>query len=229
MQARLTVNELYQLKWLTGGVLTLLSLWALRGLDLIHSGLSFVVMLGICILLLTPGWVRAVPERVWSRWVVPSILVWILVDFGLGFNNPVAPLMRMVILLLIYRTLAPHNRRREDLQMLLLCLFSIVVSGALTVSLIFAVQILLFTPIAMAFLLLVCLLDRGSETTSHQTSWVSFSLSRLVYRVWSAVELRAIVLGALLFFPGGYAINAVLCPDSAVRSGAGDSSNADGY
>ncbi|MGK0464395.1 MAG: transglutaminase-like putative cysteine protease [Lentimonas sp.] len=104
----------------------------------------------------------------------------------------------MVVWLLAFRALAPRNRR-EDLQMLLLSLLSIVVSGAITVSLLFAVQILLFAPIAMVFLLIVCLLDRGAESANYRPSWEQFSLRKLMKRVWGAVEIRAFALGGLLF------------------------------
>jgi len=198
MRGKLTFNELHQLKWLIGGVLTLLSLWALSGLDLIGFGLNSLIMLVIVIALLKPDWLHAIPSLFWSRFAVPLILALVLVDFTLGFTGLVAPLMRMVILLLVYRTLAPRNRR-EDLQMLLLCLFSIVVSGALTVSLLFAVQILLFTPVAMIFLLIVCLLDKGQTSADHQPDWEAFSLKRLIGNVLRVVQMRALILGGLLF------------------------------
>ncbi len=198
MQAKLTSDELHQLKWLIGGMLTLLSLWALSGLDLIGFGLNPLMITVLCIALLRPGWVHAIPESFWSRVAVPVILVFVLIDFGLGFTSLVAPLMRMVILLLVYRTLAPRNRR-EDLQMLLLCLFGIIVSGALTVSLLFAIQILLFTPVAMIFLLIVCLLDQGAESANYQPSWKSFSLEQLIKRVFHVLQLRAFLVGGLLF------------------------------
>lgn len=198
MSARLTIDELHQFKWLIGCVLSLLSLWALSGLDLIGFGLNSLIMAVICLALMKPKWVHDIPEIFWGRFVVPLILVLVLLDFGLGFTGLVAPLMRMVILLLIYRTLAPRNRR-EDLQMLLLSLFSIVVSGAITVSLLFAVQILLFAPAAMIFLLIICLLDRGAESANYHPSWEQFSLRRLIWRIWRAVEIRAFALGGLLF------------------------------
>ncbi len=198
MQARLTINELYQLKWLIGGILTLLSLWALSALDLIDSGFNAIVMVMIGVALLKPGWVHLIPEKTWNRVISPLILVLVLIDFGLGFTSLVAPLMRMVIMLLAYRTLAPRNQR-EDLQMLLLSLFSIVVSGAITVSLLFAVQMLLFVPLAMIFLLIICLLDRGSKSSSYNPIWDQFSSRRLIKRVRSAVKIRVFALGGLLF------------------------------
>lgn len=198
MQAKLTINELHQIKWLIGGVLTLISLWALSDLDLLGSGLNLAVITITGIALLKPRWVHSIPETFWVRFVVPLILVMVLLDFAVGFTSLVSPLMRMVTLLILYRALAPRNRR-EDLQMLLLCLFSIIVSGAITVSLLFAVQILLFAPIAMVFLLIVCLLDGEPESKNYLTKWDQFSFKKLIQHIWYVLDLRAFLLCGLLF------------------------------
>jgi len=52
--------------------------------------------------------------------------------------------VRLDILLLLYRG-STYRQRRDDLQVIVLGLFLIVVAGVLTVSLTFAVQILAFT------------------------------------------------------------------------------------
>ena len=196
-QARLTLEELHQLKWLTGGLLTLLSLWALCSLELdseVHLTLGIIA---VCVSLIRPRWIAALPPVVW-RLAGPVVLVITLVDFAFGFINFFPPLMRMVILLLLYRAFAPRTRR-EDLQLVLLCLFSVVVSGALTVSLLFAVQILLFTPVAMSLLFTVCILDRGLCSVAIQPDWEQFSWGRFVRRAWRVLDFRLLGLGALLF------------------------------
>ena len=196
-QARLTTEDLHALKWLVGGVLTLLSLWALGSLELDSGFYLFIASVAVLVALIGPRWIASIPPIVW-RVAGPVILVATVVDFVFGDMNFFPPLMRMVVLLLLYRTLAPRTRR-EDLQLVLLCLFCVVVSGALTVSLLFAVQILLFTPVAMALLFVICLLDRGPEAGIYQPSWEHFSWRRLVPRVWRVVDVRVFALGALLF------------------------------
>jgi transglutaminase-like putative cysteine protease len=196
-QGRLTLEELHELKWLIGAVLALLSLWALSALELESGPYLLLGCATVCVALIAPRWVAAIPPMAW-RIAGPAILLVSLVDFTFGFVNFFPPLMRMVILLLLYRTLAPRTRR-EDLQLVLLCLFSVVVSGALTVSLLFAVQILLFTPVAMALLFVICLLDRGKENAGYSPEWRQFSWRRLVRRVWYVLDLRVLALGALLF------------------------------
>jgi hypothetical protein len=58
------------------------------------------------------------------------------------------------LLLLLYRGMS-HRARRDDLQIVVLGLFLIVVAGVLTVSLLFAAQILVFTACALGLLLVV--------------------------------------------------------------------------
>lgn len=196
-QGRLTLKELHELKWLLGAVLALLSLWSLGALDL---GMGLYLLLGgasIVTALLLPRLVAAIPAVVW-RLAGPAILVVTLVDFVFALGTFFPPLMRMVVLLLLYRTLAPRTRR-EDLQLALLCLFSVVLSGALTVSLLFAVQILLFTPVAMALLFVICLLDRGADGADVLPDWRQFVWGRFAWRVLGALDLRVLALGAFLF------------------------------
>lgn len=198
MQARLTLNELHQIKWLIGGVLAWLSIWSMGGLDLFSTSVNLMLILVMGIAFLKPNWSQKLPEVFWGRFAVPLILILVLIDFGLGFTSLVAPLMRLVVLLIVYRAFAPR-KRREDLQMLLLCLFGIIVSGAITVSLLFAFQILVFTPIAMTFLLIVCLLDQGPEWANYQTDWNGFILKRLIKRVFVTARLQAFVAAGILF------------------------------
>jgi transglutaminase-like putative cysteine protease len=194
---RLTTEELQQLQWLIGGLLTLLSLWALCALDLQAGWLLLLGATIVCGALVKPRWVVALPTAAW-RLVGPVMLLVILADFAFNLPNFLPPLMRMVILLLVYRNLAPR-RRREDLQLLLLCLLCVVVAGALTVSLVFALQILLFTPLAMALLFVICLLDQAPEVADSQSSWLQFSWPRLAQRVWHVVDLGVLALGGVLF------------------------------
>lgn len=196
-QARLTTEELHEVKWLLGGLLTLLSLWSLFSLDFQSEGFLVLGFVIVSISLLMPEWVVRIPPFVW-RVAAPLMALLIAVDFALNIPNFLPPLMRMVMLLLVYRTLAARSRR-EDLQLILLCLFCVVISGVLTVSLLFALQILLFTPVAMGLLFVICLLDLGPESLAIQPAWQHFRWRQLIGRVWRVVDLRVLSLGALLF------------------------------
>jgi len=195
--ARLTVEELHEGKHLMGGALTLLSFWSLLSLEVQSGWLITVAMLTMLFALLRPRSISRIPRFTW-RLTGPLLLIIIGVDFLLHVPDFIPSLVRMIVWILLYRNLAPR-RQREDLQLILLCLFCLVLSGVMTVSLLFAFQILLFTPMAMALLFVISLLDRGEQTQQHQLSWARFSWGRLIRRVWSVIDWRVLFLGTILF------------------------------
>ncbi len=196
-RASLTVEELHELKWLISGLLALLALWSLVALDmglelhLLFCGLAVVTSL------LRPIWIGHLPEQAWLVLRL-SMLGVVLTDFMLSMPQTIPPLVRMVILILLYRMLA-KRQKREDLQLLLLCFFCLVISGTLTVSLLFGFQILLFVPLALSFLFIVCLLDREPESRRHLNSGLHFSWIRLFKRLMQVLDFRAIGLGVALY------------------------------
>lgn len=177
--------------------MALLSFWSLASLDIGSAPFILIGMVVAITALVFPGGCARIPPKTW-KYAVPCILLFITVDFTLSLPEFVPPLVRTVVLLIIYRVLAPRNQR-EDLQMILICLFCLVISGALTVSLLFAVQILLFTPLAMALLFIICLLDRGKDSKAYVIQWADFRWSKLVKRVWRVIDLRVGLLSVLLF------------------------------
>lgn len=196
-QVRLNSEELHQVKQLMGALLALLSYWSLSALDI---GSQLILLLGsvaAAVSFLVPQWVARIPSITWP-WVGPLILFIIGADFILHIPEFIPSLLRMVVLLIIYRILAPRNRR-EDLQLILLCLFCVIISGVMTVSLLFAFQILMFTPLSMALLFVICLLDRGEESQIHIIDWSGFSWSRMARRAWDVMDLRIIGLCGVMF------------------------------
>jgi len=194
---RLTIEELHEVKHLMGGGLTLLSFWALLSLDMSSAVLLTVAMLAVGFSLVRPAAVSRIPAVIW-RVVTPLLVLFVGADVLLHLPEFIPSLVRMVALLLLYRNLAPR-RQREDLQLILLCLFCLIMSGVMTVSLLFALQILLFTPLAMAVLFVICLLDRGKQTQSHEITWEQFSWGRLIRRVMRVLDWRVLALGSVMF------------------------------
>ena len=194
---RLTIEELHEVKHLMGGVLTLLSFWALLSLDMNSAILIAVAMLAVGFSLVRPAAVSRIPAVTW-RVVTPLLVLFVGADVLLHLPEFIPSLVRMVALLLLYRNLSPR-RQREDLQLILLCLFCLIMSGVMTVSLLFALQILLFTPMAMALLFVICLLDRGKQTQSHEITWKQFSWGRLIRRVMRVLDWRVLALGSIMF------------------------------
>lgn len=185
------------MKHLMGGALTLLSLWSLLSLDVQSAWLVIPAILAVTFALLRPDVVSLLPPFTW-RVATPLLILLIGADFLLNVPSFIPPLVRMVVLLLLYRNLAPR-RLREDLQLILLCLFCLIMSGVMTVSLLFAFQILLFTPMAMALLFVICLLDRGEQTKQYVIYWVGFGWWRTFRRVWRVLDWRVLSLGSVMF------------------------------
>ncbi|HKK17625.1 MAG TPA: DUF3488 and transglutaminase-like domain-containing protein, partial [Opitutales bacterium] len=195
--AKLTTEELHEVKHLMGGLLTLLSFWALLSLDVQSLWMIAGATVAIAFALIRPAAVSRIPPFIW-RVAAPLLLFVIGADFLLNVPEFIPSLVRMIVLLLLYRNFAPR-RKREDLQLILLCLFCLIMSGVMTVSLLFALQILLFTPTAMALLFVINLLDRGEQTEAHEVTWAQFKWGRLARRVWHVMDWRVLTLGSLMF------------------------------
>lgn len=153
---QLSLDELRRLKWLLGAALALVSLWTVFFLDVEALGLVAVASVVIAVALFWPQLPARVPALVW-RLAVPAIVVTVAADYY--FSPETLPvLIRLAVLLVLYRAVA-YRRKREDLQLLVLGLFLIVVAGVLTVSLGFAFLLLLFTACALGFLFVVTMID----------------------------------------------------------------------
>jgi len=130
---------------------------------------------------------------------VPSLILVIAADFFLSSPDIIPPLIRMVILLVLARSLA-YRKRREDLQLILLCLFIVVISGVLTLSLTFAFQIIIFTPCAIALLFVINLLEcHDREQEIPQEGLSEFKLVHFLLRIIKIVDLRMVAFASLLF------------------------------
>ena len=198
---QLSLDELYLLKWLLGGILVLLSVWTVFYLEFEAWTLMGLTTVGVIAALIRPGLPARMPT--WAhRLVFPAVLIFFVGDLWL--TGQVLPaIVRLDILLLLYRGTS-YRQKRDDLQVIVLGLFLIVVAGVLTVSLVFAVQILVFTACALGFLLVITLVD-SAETGSAKTlsvgrpGWTHLGWRRLLARVSEVSDWRVITLGTALF------------------------------
>ncbi len=107
-------------------------------------------------------------------------------------------LVLLVSLLTLSRALQ-YRRLREDWQLILLCLFIIILSGVLTLSLWFGLQILIFTLVAMALLFVMNLAERDSGRELTTADWKNFRWGRFIRKVRGAIVLRQLVQAGALF------------------------------
>lgn len=201
---QLNPDELQQLKWLLGGALVLLSVWTVLYMEVEAWTMMALTTLAVgavvmrpTLPVLVPGWVH--------RLAFPAIVAFFLGDLYLTAEL-LPPIVRLDILLLLYRGIS-YRKRRDDLQIIVLGLFLIVVAGVLTVSLVFAAQILAFTACALAFLLVITLVDASAESDKGRGTsgkavpeWATqMQLGRLLRRVREVLDWRVVTLGGLLF------------------------------
>ncbi len=195
---QLNLDELLRLKWLLGGALALVSLWTIFFLDVEALGLVGVAGVVIIAVLVWPQLPGRLPPLIWKL-SVPAIVVTMAADAY--FSPDTLPvLIRLAILLVLYRTVA-YRSKREDLQLLVLGLFLIVVAGVLTVSLGFAFLLLLFTACALGFLFIINLIE-ATETGSVRTAEAETAWTRLGWRNFLG-RLRAVADWRLLVFASG--------------------------
>lgn len=199
---QLSLDELQQLKWLLGSVLATLSAWTVLFMDVQAWPLLVLTTTAGCLAIARPSW----PARI-SRWVhraaFPAILLTLVIDFQIN-RDPLAAFIRLNIMLILYRLLS-HRRKREDLQLIVLGLFMVVVAGVLSVSLLFALQILAFTACALAYLLAITLAEAaapegGSSPADAVPRWAEeVRWGVLMRRVRTVADWRVLLLGGTLF------------------------------
>lgn len=203
-RAQLTQEELHQVKWLLGGVLTLLAAWTVFYMDVEAWTLMVATTLTTGAALVWPRLPARVPALVHTL-AFPLIVALFAGDLWL--TAEVLPAMvRLGMLLLLYRGIS-YRQRRDDLQVIVLGLFLIVVAGVLTVSLLFAAQILIYTGCALGFLLVITLTEAmeggpkpGPYKAGELPMWAAHTdWRRLWRRLGEVSDWRVVTLGAVLF------------------------------
>ncbi|MBL9189017.1 MAG: DUF3488 domain-containing protein [Opitutaceae bacterium] len=211
---QLTLDELHHLKWMLGGLLTLVGLGAVFYLEIEAWTLTGVTAACTIATMLRPGLPARVPGFVHTL-AFPLIVGFFIAD--VWRRGEVLPAMvRLDILLLLYRNVT-YRQRRDDLQLIVLGLFIIIVAGVLSVSPTFAVQLLVFAACALALLLVVTLTDslagpaaRAPLVPGERPAWVRRAdVAHLVGRLRAVLDWRVAVLGAVLF-GGVVAVSALL-------------------
>jgi transglutaminase-like putative cysteine protease len=201
---QLDFDGLERLRWLLGGVLVLLSVSTVAYLAINAWWLMGITTVGVGTVLVRPTW----PAR-WPGWAhrmaFPAIVAIFIGDIYLT-AEVLPPLVRLDALLLFYRGVT-YRQRRDDLQIIVLGLFLIVLAGVLTVSLLFAVQIVAFSACALAFLLVITLAGASGAVAAEwkpagrkaAPRWAHGPWRPLFRRVRAVLDWRIALLGGGLF------------------------------
>ncbi len=207
---QLNLAELHQLKWLIGGLLALISAWTVVYMDVEAWLLLVLATVAIPVVTVRPGLTMRVP-RLAHRLAFPILLSVFAIDMAGHWREPLPPVIRLALMLVLYRVITPR-KRRDDLQIIVLGLFLVVVGGVVSVSIVFAAQIVVFTACALLFLLVITLVDgmESEPTLAGETGgWMQVEWRRLAQRLRECVDWRVAVLGGLLF-AGVVGLSAVL-------------------
>ncbi len=194
---QLSLSELHQVRWLLGGLIGLVSAWSVFYLEVDTLVALTLLTLGVPAFIWKPWLAKALPP-LFHRLAFPLIVTVFAVDLWAN-QEPLPSMIRLSLMLLAYRCVSPRGRR-EDLQLILLALFLVVVTGVFTVSPAFVVQILFFTGAALGLLLAVTLSDaRSGGSAAAVTGWERVRWGELFGRLREVADLRVVGLFGLLF------------------------------
>ena len=203
---QLNLVELHQLKWLLGGVLAVLSAWTIFYMEVAAWTWLIMITVAVPVVLAKPELTTRVPR--WAhRLAFPLLVGGCVVDLTLHLKEPLIPVIRLTLMLIFYRVITPRQRR-DDLQLILLGLFLVVVGGVMSVSILFAAQIVVFTACALVFLLVITLteameqcrvVDDEVQRAGAAPAWMQMKWGRLASRLRQCVDWRVAVFGGLLF------------------------------
>lgn len=194
---QLSLSELHQVRWLLGGLIGLVSAWTVFYLEVDALVALTLLTLGVPAFIWKPWLAKALPP-LFHRLAFPLIVTVFAADLWAN-REPLPSMIRLSLMLLAYRCVSPRGRR-EDLQLILLALFLVVVTGVFTVSPAFVVQILFFTGAALGLLLAVTLSDaRSGGSAATVTGWERVRWGELFGRLREVADLRVVGLFGLLF------------------------------
>lgn len=195
--SRLTRQEMIQFKWLLGTLFSWVSLWTLYVLEIASHPLLWAFTLVLAVIFFKPALPGRIPAWCW-RLATPLLIAFVLIDFLLQGRDFLPAMIRLVLLLTIYRALQ-YRTRREDVQLILLGLFNATAAGVLSISMVFAVQMLVLVPMAMGLMLLVTLLEHDGPAAPEPGDWVHFRWPVLLRRLAQCADRRLLALSGVLF------------------------------
>jgi transglutaminase-like putative cysteine protease len=211
---QLSLDELHQLRWLLGGVLTLISISTVLYLEIDAWVLAGVATAAVLATLARPDLPARLPPLA-HKLAFPFIVAFFAWDlYATGEWLPA--IIRLDLLLLLYRG-SSYRKKRDDLQIIVLGLILVMVAGVLTVSLAFAAQILVFTAWTLAFLFVITLAETAegggpagaARPPGATPEWTRVHWGRLMRRLREVGDWRLLALGGGLFI-GVVAVSALL-------------------
>ncbi len=193
---RHSLVDLLALKWMLGALMGLVCITTLFNISG-HNKIPALVASSVVLLaLVKPAWIARVPQVVWKGYaiaIIPLVLIDVLA------KDTIPALLDLNTWLILFRCLN-HNKRREEMQLALLCLFLIIMTGILTATLVFGFQLLVFAGVAISYLVVNTSIENKAEgdygflEEMRKTHPVN-----LVHALGSVFSTRFIFLGVSMF------------------------------
>jgi len=153
------LEDLLALKWMLGALMGLVCITTLFNISG-HNQIPAIVASSVVVLaLIKPNWIARVPQLFWKIYAV-AIIPLVLID--VLAKDTIPALLHLNTWLILFRCLN-HNKRREEMQLALLCLFLIIMTGILTATLVFGFQLLAFAAVAIAYLVVNTSIEAKAE------------------------------------------------------------------
>lgn len=193
---RHSLEDLLALKWLLGALMGLVCITTLFNISG-HSKIPAIIATTVVtVALLRPSLIAKVPQVVWKSYaiaIIPLVLLDVLA------KNTIPALLHLNTWLILFRCLN-HNKRREEMQLALLCLFLIIMTGILTATLVFGFQLLVFSGLAIAYLVVNTSIETKAEGNyAYLEDLRNSTTPDLLKALKSVFSGRVLLLGTCMF------------------------------
>lgn len=190
------LEDLLALKWMLGammGLVCITTLFNINGHNKVPATIASTV---VVLALARPVWIARIPQIVWKGYAV-AIIPLVLVD--VIAKDTIPALLHLNTWLILFRCLN-HNKRREEMQLALLCLFLIIMTGILTATLVFGFQLLAFSAVAISYLVVNTSIETKAEGDYERIEQLRIQGEyNLVRSLRSVVSPRFLLLGISMF------------------------------
>jgi hypothetical protein len=195
----LETREWVAVRWALGQLLVFTSLLGGLTIDLGATELTLFGLVLVPFSFVIAGRLEQLPNW-WLKGVPIALLFLVGGDFLLSRGDVLPSLYRMVVLLSLFRLLQVR-RVREELQLLLLTLFMLLLTGVLSQDVFFAGQLFIYGPVAVFYLFAINLSTGGDGRELHTEGAVFRKIRwrRLLGRLWKRIDRMALSLAGGLF------------------------------
>ncbi|MDQ8180121.1 DUF3488 and transglutaminase-like domain-containing protein [Pelagicoccus sp. SDUM812005] len=193
---RHSLEDLLALKWMLGALMGLVCITTLFNISGHNKIPALIASAVVVVALIKPIWIARVPQIVWKGYaiaIVPLVLIDVLA------KDTIPALLDLNTWLILFRCLN-HNRRREEMQLALLCLFLIIMTGILTATLVFGFQLLIFAGLAISYLVINSSIETKAEGDYEMLEGMrKTQRMNLLSALGSVFSTRLIFLGTSMF------------------------------